>query len=155
MSLTIRQSRADDADSIGRLAAEFHSYLRALGDETEFDWGAAKYARDGFGEHPAFEGLVAEVDSLIIGYALYHFGYDADRGQRLVHLIDLHVSPPFRRSGIGERLMRRLTEIGRSQRAEYMLWSALKTNALAIRFYEKQGAQHVEHVQFMWRPIQS
>jgi ribosomal protein S18 acetylase RimI-like enzyme len=98
---------------------------------------------------------VAEVDSRIAGYALYHFGYDTDRGQRLVHLIDLYVSPSFRRSGIGERLMRRLSDIGRSQGAEYMLWSVLKSNALAIRFYEKQGAQHVEHVQFMWRPIQS
>ena len=153
MSLTIRQSRADDAEPIGRLAAEFHSYLRALGDETEFDWGAAKYARDGFGEHPAFEGLVAEVDSRVAGYALYHFGYDTDRGQRLVHLIDLYVSPSFRRAGIGERLMRRVSEIGHTHGAEYMLWSVLKTNALAIGFYEKQGAEHVEHVQFMWRAI--
>jgi ribosomal protein S18 acetylase RimI-like enzyme len=153
MSLTIRQAGADDAESIGRLAAEFHSYLRALGDETEFDWGAAKYTRDGFGEHPAFEGLVAEVDADVAGYALYHFGYDTDRGQRLVHLIDLYVSPSFRRAGIGERLMRRLSEIGRSQGAEYMLWSVLKANALAIGFYEKQGARHIEHVQFMWRPI--
>ena len=155
MSLTIRQSRADDAESIGMLAAEFHSYLRAIGDETEFDWGAAKYARDGFGERPAFEGLVAEVDARVAGYALYHFGYDTDRGQRLVHLIDLYVSPSFRRSGIGEGLMRRLSEIGRSHGAEYMLWSVLKTNALAIGFYERQGAQRVEHVEFMWRPIES
>jgi len=153
MSVTIRQSRADDAESIGQLAAEFHSYLRALGDDTEFDWGAAKYAKDGFGEDPAFEGLVAEVDSRVAGYALYHFGYDTDRGQRLVHLIDLYVSPSFRRAGIGEGLMRRLSEIGRSHNAEYMLWSVLKTNVLAIGFYEKQGAQHVEHVRFMWRPI--
>jgi ribosomal protein S18 acetylase RimI-like enzyme len=49
--------------------------------------------------------------------------------------------------------MRRLSEIGRSHNAEYMLWAVLRTNALAIGFYEKQGAQHVEHVRFMWRPI--
>ncbi|MGH7491932.1 MAG: hypothetical protein ACREOO_06010 [bacterium] len=45
MTITIRQSIAADADSIGDLAAEFHSYLHALGDHADFDWGAAKYLR--------------------------------------------------------------------------------------------------------------
>src|SRR5512135_721585 len=104
MNVSIRQSTADDAEAIGRLAAEFQAYLRSLGDKTRFDWGASKYLRDGFGENPAFEGLVAETESGVVGYLLYHFGYDTERGQRLMHVIDLYVRESFRRRGIAKAL---------------------------------------------------
>ena len=153
MTIEIRQATAGDAEAIGSLAAEFQSYLHELGDETDFDWGAAKYLADGFGENPAFEGLVAEVDSRVVGYALYHSGYDTDRGQRLIYLIDLFVSQPFRRAGIGDKLMQCLSEVGRSRRAEYVVWSVLKGNPLATRFYERLGATHADKLHFMLWPI--
>lgn len=155
MNIEIRHSTADDADAIGSLAAEFQSYLHALGDETDFDWDAAKYLADGFGENPAFEGLVAEVDSRVVGYALYHSGYDTERGQRLIYLIDLFVSQPFRRAGIGDKLMQCLSDVGRSRRAEYIVWSVLKGNSLAIRFYERLGARHANGLHFMLLPIKA
>ena len=99
MNIEIRRSTADDAQSIGRLAAEFQSYLRASATKQTSDWDGARYLADGFGEDPAFEGLVAEADSRVVGYALYHFGYDTERGQRLIYLIDRFVSQPFRRAG--------------------------------------------------------
>ena len=153
MTIAIRQSTADDAEAIGSLAAEFQSYLHELGDETDFDWGAAKYLADGFGDNPAFEGLVAEVDSRVVGYALYHFGYDTDRGERLVYLIDLFVSQPFRRVGVGDKLMQCLSDVARSRRAEYIVWSVLKGNSLATRFYERLGARHANGLHFMLWPI--
>ena len=155
MTIEIRQSTADDAEAIGSLAAEFQSYLHELGDETDFDWGAAKYLADGFGETPAFEGLVAEVDSRVVGYALYHFGYDTDRGERLVYLIDLFVSQPFRRAGVGDKLMQCLSDVARSRRAEYIVWSVLKGNSLATRFYERLGARHANGLHFMLWPIKA
>jgi ribosomal protein S18 acetylase RimI-like enzyme len=155
MNIEIRQSTANDAAAIGSLAAEFQSYLHELGDETDFDWDAAKYLADGFGKDPAFEGLVSEVDSRVVGYALYHFGYDTDRGQRLVYLIDLFVSQPFRRAGIGDKLMQCLSGVGRSRRAEYIVWSVLKANPLAARFYERLGARVAPNLHFMLWPIKS
>jgi GNAT superfamily N-acetyltransferase len=151
--VAIRQSTSGDADSIGALAAEFHSYLRGLGDQADFDWGGVKYLRDGFGEKPAFEGLVAEVNSRVVGYALYHCGYDTDRGQRLIYLIDLYVSQPFRRGGIGEALMQRISEIGRLRGAELIAWSVLKRNVAAVSFYETLGARYESDVHIMWCPI--
>jgi ribosomal protein S18 acetylase RimI-like enzyme len=153
MTVTIRQSSANDAESIGTLAAEFQSYLRAQGSQTDFAWGARQYLRDGFGEDPAFEGLVAEVDARLVAYALYHFGYDTDRGQRIVYLIDLFVSGSSRRHGIGEMLMRRLSDIGRHGGAELIAWSVLKQNSAAVSFYRKLGAKSVEEVDVMWVPI--
>ncbi len=153
--MTIRQSTAEDAESIGQLAAEFHSYLRALGDRADFDWGATKYLRDGFGENAAFEGLVAEVDSKVVAFALYHYGYETDRGQRVIHLIDLFVSEPFRRRGIGEKLMQRISEIGRAKDVELIFWSVFKPNTDALRFYEKLGANYTDGLHFMWCPVRT
>jgi len=149
MAMVIRQSTVHDAEPIGKLAAEFQTYLRALGDRTEFDWGATKYLRDGFSDDPAFEGLVAETKSEVVAYLLYHFGYDTDRGQRLVHVIDLYVAEDFRRRGIGAALMKRAAAIGRARGAEAMFWSVYKPNDVALRFYEKLGATHASGLHFM------
>jgi ribosomal protein S18 acetylase RimI-like enzyme len=153
VTAAIRQATASDAESIGTLAAEFQSYLRPLGDQADFNWDARKYLRDGFGESPAFEGLVAEVGSAVVAFALYHSGYDTDRGQRMVYLIDLYVSPAFRRCGIGRRLMQRVSGIGRTRGAELIAWSVSKRNTMALSFYETLGPSRVEDLQVMWVPI--
>ncbi len=145
----IRKATAQDSAAIGRMVAEFQDYLRGLGDRTEFDFGAGKYLRDGFGDDPAFEGLVAETESGVDGYLLYHFGYDTDTGRRLVHIIDLYVREAARQRGIGSALMQRVAEIGRARGAETMFWSVLETNVPARRFYEALGARPVEGLRFM------
>lgn len=149
----IRASTPADAEAIGMMAAEFQAYLRGLGDQTPFDWGAAKYLRDGFGDHPAFQGLVAETDSGVGGYLLYHFGYDTDVGQRLVHIIDLYVREAFRKHGLGSALLQRVAEIGRAREAEVLFWCVYHRNTAALRFYEKMGAKLVKSLHFMILPI--
>jgi len=59
--MKIREATRDDANEIGALAEEFTNYLRSLGDETDFRFNANTFLRDGFGEEPAFKGLVAEI----------------------------------------------------------------------------------------------
>jgi len=64
MALTVREALATDAPAVDRLAKQFASYLRNLGDQTDFKLTAEAYRRDGFGLRPAFKGLVAEDDGL-------------------------------------------------------------------------------------------
>lgn len=153
MPVRIRPAIAADADTIGTLAAEFQAYLRSVGSETDFDWGAAKYLRDGFGADPAFEGVVAEVDGRVGGFALYHWGYDTDRGERYLYLMDLFVSGPYRGKGVGGALMARLGAIGQGRGATLIAWSVMKENRSAVRFYEGIGARSVDDQQVMWCPI--
>jgi ribosomal protein S18 acetylase RimI-like enzyme len=147
--LVIRESTPGDAEVIGEMVAEFQAYLRALGDQTDFDFGASQYLRDGFGDDPAFNGLVAETESGVAAYLLYHFGYDTDRGQRLVHIIDLYVMEAFRHRGIASALMERAAEIGRARGAEAMFWSVYEPNTEALGFYEALGARRIRGLQFM------
>lgn len=139
MSAVIRNATAADADAIGTLAREFQEYLRALGDRTHFEFTAETYRRDGFGPNPAFSGLIAERDSQVIGYVLYHFCYDTDRAMRLMHVIDLYVDTSQRRRGVGEALMRRAAEICREAGGRELIWSVFSPNMLAFQFYEHLG----------------
>jgi ribosomal protein S18 acetylase RimI-like enzyme len=145
----IRPATKADAEVIGSLAADFQAYLRRLGDRTDFTWGAKEFLRDGFGERAAFGGVVAEVNGQVVGYALYHDGYETDRGRRLVHLIDLYVQEGSRRRGVGRALMERVAELGRARGAEIVFWSVYKPNVLAAAFYERLGARYASDLLWM------
>ena len=149
MALIIRPALASDAQSIGNLARQFASYLRELGDLTDFKLTANAYLRDGFGTKPAFAGLVAEDHCKVIGYLLYHFGYDSDRAARNMHVVDLYVDCAARNQGVGSALMARAASIARETGAEEMIWSVYQSNTIASTFYEKLGAQRITDVFFM------
>jgi ribosomal protein S18 acetylase RimI-like enzyme len=149
---SIRPASAADAQSIGNLAREFQQYLRALGDQTHFEFSAETYVRDGFGPHPAFSGLVAELNGEVIAYLLYHFGYDTDRAMRLLYVIDLYVRETARRGGVGEALMRAAAAVCRQAGAQELVWSVFFTNELAFRFYERLGAKRIRDLEYMHVP---
>ena len=149
MNIIIRPALATDAHSIGGLARRFASYLRELGDSTEFKLTAETYLRDGFGATPAFAGLVAEQEGVVIGYLLYHFGYDSDAAARNFFIADLYVDEVARRQGAGKALMAQAARVAREGGAEEMIWSVYNPNALAATFYEQLGAQLITDVFFM------
>ena len=149
MQLTIRSALATDAPAIGSLARQFANYLRALGDQTNFKLTAEAYLRDGFGLHPAFQGLVAEKEGEVIGYLLYHFGYDSDGAFRNLHVVDLYVDSRARRNGVGRALMKAAARIAREADVQEIVWSVYHANDLAATFYEKLGAQRIAEVFFM------
>jgi ribosomal protein S18 acetylase RimI-like enzyme len=155
MNAMIRNATAADAEAIGKLAREFQAYLRALGDRTHFEFTAETYRRDGFGPNAAFSGLVAECDGEVIGYLLYHFGYDTDRAMRLMHVIDLYVHASQRRRGVGEALMRAAAQICREAGGREMIWSVFVPNKLAFQFYEGLGAKRMRELECMSWPVPS
>ena len=151
-NLTIRAATANDAVAIGELAQQFATYLRSLGDPTDFRFNAETYLRDGFGPPPAFAGLVAEVDGRVVGYLLYHFGYDTDRAMRLLHVIDLYVHEGARRHGAGRALMHAAAHICRQAGGRELFWSVYAPNTLAAEFYERLGARYTKDLKFMYWP---
>ena len=149
MAIRIRPACADDAQDIGKLARQFAQYLRDLGDQTEFKLNADSYLRDGFGNQPAFSGIVAENEDGVIGYLLYHFGYDSDAAARNLHIVDLYVQPKARKKGAGTALMKAVAEIAVEAGAQELIWSVYILNSLAASFYEKLGAERIAEVFFM------
>jgi GNAT superfamily N-acetyltransferase len=147
--MTVREALQSDAPAIGKLAAEFASYLRKLGDTGPLKMSAEAFLRDGFGDKPAFTGLVAEKDGTVAGYLLYHFGYDADNAARNLHIIDLFVSEDSRGQGIGRALMQEAARRCREAGGTELFWAIFKPNKLAAEFYKKLGASYVNTLDFM------
>jgi len=144
MKVTVRPATPEDAESIAQLGLEFDDYLRSIGDDNPTSFGAATYLKDGFGEDPAFSGLVAETNGEVVGYLLYHPGYDIDRGGRIFHVIDLFVTEQARGQGVGRTLMEQTAEICRKAGGHELVWGVYLKNKLAMSFYEKLGARYLE-----------
>lgn len=155
MAVTIRAATAQDAYAVAALSREFAAYLQSLGDASPRSLSAQDYLRDGFGEQPAFSGLIAERESQAIGYLLYCPAYDIDLGGRILYIIDLFVSEEARRQGVGRRLMEAAADICRQMGGHALLWSVYTPNKTAATFYEKLGARHVSDLNFMYWSVRA
>ncbi len=90
-------------------------------------------------EHQAFDFLVAELDSEVVGISLYYPRYSTWQG-RCYYLEDLFVKPDFRGQGIGLELLQATGEEARKAGAGRLDWQVLDWNEDAVRFYERIGA---------------
>jgi len=148
--IAVRTASVEDTEAIGEMMGEFAAYLRALGDEGPLHADAAMVRRHGFGPAAAFTALIAKRDGETVGYLLYHFGFDADRACRIVHVIDLYVRERARCQGVARKLMERVREICRDAGGCGLVWSVYKPNRLAAGFYDRLGAHRIEDLDFMW-----
>ena len=140
----IREAVRDDVQALGALAQEFARYMRDLGDTTSFHFNAETLERDGFSEDPAFQGVVVEVAGRVVGYLLYHAGYDTDAACRLLYVVDLYVAESERSRGLGAALMQEARKIAASHRANQIVWTVDRRNIRARNFYEHIGALRVK-----------
>jgi GNAT superfamily N-acetyltransferase len=149
MNFSVRSAQADDADAVGELSTEFAEELRNLGDTTGSQFSSDVYLRDGFGERPAFAGLVAVAEETVIGYLLYHYGYDTDSASRIMYVLDLYVHSSARGHGVGRSLMKSAARLCREEGVKSLLWSVFEQNDVAKRFYQKLGAQFITNLESM------
>ena len=145
----IRPVRVDDAEAVGAMAQELNTAMRALGDKNEGRFDAACFRRDGFGDRPAFAGLIAEDGRQPQAYLLYNEIYDTDLAQKVLFVIDLYVRPAARGQGLGRALMAEAERLCRAAGGGALLWGVLHQNAAAMAFYERLGARYVDDVRFM------
>ena len=133
------------------MGREFVEYLRELGDAKAHSLTAEEYLREGFGDDPAFAGLVAELGGEPIGYLLYTPSFDLDRGGRFLSIVELFVRGAARRGGAGRALLEAAADIGRERGYGQVSWSVYAPNAPARAFYEQLGASYTRdmHVMYM------
>ena len=147
--MIIRACLASDAAGIETLFREFVDYLRSIGDQSEYRFGAQRYLTDGFGSDPVFRGLVAEDASGLIGYVLFSRSYDGDY-VRNFYIVDLYVQQASRGNGIGRMLMNAVRNVALAEGIARLSWAVHKNNEGALRFYEGLGAQYSAETCFMY-----
>ena len=93
-----------------------------------------------FGEKPAAEAMVADVQGQVAAFALYFTNFSTFLAQPGLYLEDLFVQPAHRGNGIGEALLKRLAAMAVERGYGRFEGSVLDWNENAIRFYQRMGA---------------
>jgi GNAT superfamily N-acetyltransferase len=97
-----------------------------------------------FGERPAAEAVIAEVDGAVAGFALFHGTFSTWEVKPGIWLEDLFVYETHRRLGVGEALLRHLAGVTVERGYGRLEWAALTWNTPALDFYAKLGATRLE-----------
>lgn len=136
MKIEIRRGSRTDLPELLACIKELAVYEKA-GDQVEVT--VEELERDGFGEHPLFQFIVATTNNKIIGIALYYFKYSTWKGKALF-LEDIIVKEEARQQGIGSKLFVEICKIAHQHRCRRMDWQVLDWNEPAIQFYKKYKA---------------
>ncbi len=94
-----------------------------------------------FGAAPAAEAVIAELDGLPVGFALFYSTFSTWACLPGIWLEDLFVPPEHRRAGVGAALLQHLARVAVERGCPRLEWTALDWNVPALNFYAKLGAE--------------
>lgn len=137
--ISIRFATVEDAEDIfsaligiAETVKELHKLKSSVDDIRRF----------GFGETPAFEVLIAEIDGRFTGCCLYFPSFSTWIGRPGVYVQDFYVADEFRGKGIAERLLQRLASVTRKRGGRYIRLAVDTQNFRAQAFYARAGIKH-------------
>lgn len=143
-SITVRPATAADVDTLLTFIkglAEFEREPHAVKAT------AADLLRDGFGTQPKFEALIAELEAVPVGFALFFPTYSTWEGRPGLHLEDIFVVEHARGKGVGRALMAALARLAVVRGCARLDLAVLHWNP-ARAFYHHLGLRHLEQ----WLP---
>lgn len=76
---------------------------------------------------------------MIIGFAMYYFTYDLWKG-KLLYLEDFYVTQAYRGLGIGDEILKLLTQIALRTQCNGMQFLVIIWNQASIEYYTCRGA---------------
>ena len=135
--MNIRKGRPEDMEAVLGLIQELADFER---EPDAVLVTVDDLIRDGFGPVPLFHVFVGEVESEIVGIALYYYRYSTWKGKTL-HLEDLVVKEKMRGTGVGFALYSEIIKQAKKDKVRRAEWNVLGWNTPAIDFYKKSGAK--------------
>ncbi len=141
MTVTIRPAVRDDLDTVIGFVRALADYER-LADDVVLD--RAAFREHLFGARPMAEVLIAEVEAVAVGFALFFHNFSTFEGRPGIYLEDLFVAPEARGVGAGKALLRALARLAVERGCARLEWAVLDWNEPAIAFYASLGASAMD-----------
>jgi GNAT superfamily N-acetyltransferase len=135
--ISIRAAQPADVPLLLQLVRELAEYERLAHQVVA---GESELAESLFGQRPAAEALIAELDGKAAGFAVYFTNFSTFLGRPGLYLEDLFVRPAVRRQGVGRALFLHLARVALERKCGRFEWSVLDWNQPAIAFYRSLGA---------------
>ena len=129
--LTIRYAQESDIPQILYFIKELAIYEDMLDDVVATEG----LLREWIFEKQKAEVLLAEEDSIPVGFALFFHNFSTFLGRAGIYLEDLFVMPEHRGKGYGKALLRRLAQITMERGCGRLEWACLDWNKPSIDFY--------------------
>ncbi len=137
MNISIRKATLKDLPEVLALVKELAIYEKAA-HEVKITIGELE--KDGFGKHPLFWIILAEVDAIIVGMSFYYIRYSTWTGRNL-YLEDIIVKEAYRGNSIGKLLFEETINEAKKLNVRQMMWQVLDWNEPALNFYKKFNAE--------------
>jgi len=133
VSLTVRQLSIEDKGAWHEL---YLSYLKFYESEpiessTELVWQRLTK------ENPEIQGLVAELDGVVVGFTHFHYQLSTWTHTFHCYLEDLYVSEEARGNGVGTALIAEVKKMALEQKCSELFWITKESNQVARRLYDK------------------
>jgi GNAT superfamily N-acetyltransferase len=137
VTFTIRNAVAAD---VPQIVTFVHNLARYEKLEDQVEVTEELLAEAMFGPRGNLFGLIAEVDGVAAGFAVFFYNFSTFVGRRGLYLEDLYVDPGFRRHGIGRGMFHYLARKAVDEGCGRFEWAVLNWNAPALKFYKSIGA---------------
>jgi GNAT superfamily N-acetyltransferase len=139
--ITVRPASTRDFAAVWELLMGLAVYERR---RRQVEATPARLRRHGFGRRPYFKTLIGRRGGTPIGVAVYFMAYSTFAARPILYIEDIFVPPRDRGQGAGQALMRALARIAVRTGCGRIVWSVLRWNTPAIRFYRRLGAKAVD-----------
>jgi GNAT superfamily N-acetyltransferase len=134
----IRRATPDDLPIVHALIRELAEFEQLAHEvvATESD-----LQREIFGANPRAEVVLAGVNEVVVGFAVFFHNFSTFVGRAGLYVEDLFVRPAHRGNGYGRALMIHLARLAHERGCGRFEWAVLDWNQRARDFYASLGAE--------------
>jgi len=135
MNAFVRPLQESDHDQWHKLWDGYLTFYETVlpTQQTELTW--QRLLEPNFG----IDGLVAEVDGRVVGFAHYSRTASTWSARGDIYLEDLFVDTEVRGQGLGRKLILALSDLAKSEGARKVYWQTHQGNATARKLYDSVG----------------